>query len=151
VDSNGHNRSSSPKRGYQMPRVHSSRNISRAKIKTVKLTVAVIAGYILSSAPFICVQIVVTFGNPPKEVYSYITFLFYLLTLNSVVNPFLYLAFNANLVESLTRFFCPGLQGHDERHGGKTLRQQHRKNRGNKDTRMATSRSASPSFFTTQK
>merc|ERR550534_2087454 len=68
-----------------------------------------------------------------------------------MVNPFLYLAFNANLVESLTRFFCPGLQGHDERHGGKTLRQQHRKNRGNTDTRMATSRSASPSFFTTQK
>ena len=29
VDLNGHNRSSSPKRGYQMPRVHSSRNISR--------------------------------------------------------------------------------------------------------------------------
>ena len=44
------------------------RSLCRAKIKTVKLTVAVIAGYILCSTPFVCVQIVVTFGNPPKAV-----------------------------------------------------------------------------------
>ena len=34
-------------------------------------------------------------------------FLFWLLTLNSVVNPWIYLVFNNNLVESLKRLFCP--------------------------------------------
>lgn len=39
------------------PRAHSTQGISRAKIKTVKLTVSVIVGYIISSAPFTCVQL----------------------------------------------------------------------------------------------
>ncbi len=34
-------------------------------------------------------------------------FLFWLLTLNSVVNPWIYLAFNGNLVDSLIRIFSP--------------------------------------------
>ena len=29
------------------------------------------------------------------------------MTLNSVVNPWVYMMFNANLVESLERLFCP--------------------------------------------
>ena len=48
------------------PRTHSHKNISRAKIKTVKLTVAVIAGYILCSAPFVCVQLYAIFGSPSQ-------------------------------------------------------------------------------------
>ena len=67
VNSNGQQRSPSPQPKL-VPRIHSNRNISRAKIKTVKLTVAVIAGYIFCSAPFILVQIMVVFGNPPKAV-----------------------------------------------------------------------------------
>jgi arginine vasopressin receptor 1A len=39
------------------PRVHSVRGISRAKIKTVKLTVVVIACYIVCSTPFISAQL----------------------------------------------------------------------------------------------
>ena len=34
--------------------------------------------------------------------------LFWLLTLNSVVNPWIYMMFNANLVESLLHIFCRG-------------------------------------------
>ena len=49
-----------------MPRTHSHKNISRAKIKTVKLTVAVIMGYILCSAPFVCVQLYAIFGSPSQ-------------------------------------------------------------------------------------
>ena len=51
-----------------LPRTHSTRNISRAKIKTVKLTIAVITAYILCSAPFTFVQILAVFGSPSKEV-----------------------------------------------------------------------------------
>ena len=49
-----------------LPRTHSHKNISRAKIKTVKLTVAVIAGYVLCSAPFVCVQLYAIFGSPSQ-------------------------------------------------------------------------------------
>uniref|UniRef100_A0A147BDG1 Putative vasopressin v1a receptor n=1 Tax=Ixodes ricinus TaxID=34613 RepID=A0A147BDG1_IXORI len=38
------------------PRSHSVRGLSRAKIKTVKITVVVIALYVVCSSPFICVQ-----------------------------------------------------------------------------------------------
>ena len=44
-------------------------------------------------------------------------FLFWLLTLNSVVNPWIYLAFNNNLVESLKRLFCPSRQEDHRRRG----------------------------------
>ncbi len=50
------------------PRTHSVRGISRAKIKTIKLTVVVIAGYILCSTPFICVQLYSVYGNPSKVI-----------------------------------------------------------------------------------
>ena len=51
---------------FLMPRTHSHKNISRAKIKTVKLTVAVIMGYILCSAPYVCVQLYAVFGSPSQ-------------------------------------------------------------------------------------
>ncbi len=37
---------------------------------------------------------------------SYLTWLFWLLTLNSVVNPWIYMFFNANLVEALWNACC---------------------------------------------
>ena len=46
-----------------MIRTHSVQGISKAKIKTVKLTVVVILGYIFCSAPFICIQLWATFGR----------------------------------------------------------------------------------------
>lgn len=50
------------------PRTHSVRGISRAKIKTVKLTVVVILGYIVCSTPFICVQLFAAWGEPSPAV-----------------------------------------------------------------------------------
>ena len=46
------------------PRSHSTKNISKAKIKTIKLTMAVILGYIICSAPFCLAQIWSVFINP---------------------------------------------------------------------------------------
>ena len=47
-----------------VPRTHSTKAISNAKIKTVKLTVVVVAGYLLCSAPFVCIQLYTVFGKP---------------------------------------------------------------------------------------
>ena len=55
------------------PRSHSAKNISKAKIKTVKLTIVVIFAYIACSAPFICAQLWWQFGDPPKAVCKYIS------------------------------------------------------------------------------
>jgi hypothetical protein len=37
------------------------RSISNAKIKTVKLTVVVVVGYLVCSAPFVCVQVATSY------------------------------------------------------------------------------------------
>ena len=39
------------------PRIHSMQGLTRAKIKTVKITLVVITCYVLCSSPFICVQL----------------------------------------------------------------------------------------------
>ena len=49
------------------PRSHSIRTISNAKIKTVKLTIVVVAGYFICSAPFVCVQLYTVWGNPNSK------------------------------------------------------------------------------------
>jgi len=46
------------------PRSHSIRTISNAKIKTVKLTVAVVVGYLICSAPFVFVQLYTVWAEP---------------------------------------------------------------------------------------
>ena len=48
-------------------RSHSIRTISNAKIKTVKLTVVVVVGYLVCSAPFVFVQLYTVWGNPPSK------------------------------------------------------------------------------------
>ena len=72
--------------------------VSRAKIKSVKLTLVIIACYILCSAPFIVGQLLATLG--PLHISSKIGLqmepLFWLMTLNSLVNPWIYIWFNRN-------------------------------------------------------
>nr|QWT72250.1 oxytocin/vasopressin-like peptide receptor [Portunus pelagicus] len=91
------------------PRSHSIRSISRAKIKTVKLTVTVIFCYVSCSAPFISVQLwhVWDPDAPTSPFYSgaALTILMLLSSLNSVVNPWIFLAFNENLSQIL-RSLC---------------------------------------------
>ena len=53
------------------PRSHSTRAISKAKIKTVKLTVVVVAGYLICSAPYVCIQLYTIFGNPTINMSKY--------------------------------------------------------------------------------
>lgn len=71
--------------GHMHPRVHSMRGISRAKMKTIKLTVVVIACYVVCSSPFICAQLWATWdpdamqspfwsGMPPTQLPSLSSF-----------------------------------------------------------------------------
>jgi len=53
--------------GGPCPRSHSIRTISNAKIKTVKLTVAVVAGYLICSAPFVFVQLYTVWAEPGES------------------------------------------------------------------------------------
>ena len=46
------------------PRSNSMKTISNAKVKTVKLTVVVVLGYTLCSAPWTIVQLYMVLGNP---------------------------------------------------------------------------------------
>ncbi|XP_066249469.1 oxytocin receptor-like isoform X2 [Euwallacea similis] len=80
--------------------------ISRAKINTVKQTVAVIVMYMVCSTPFIVAQVWATID--PKSSFiegSTFTILTLLYSLNSCVNPWIYLVFNRELPRLLVRHF----------------------------------------------
>ena len=72
--------------------------ISRAKIKSVKLTLVIIACYILCSTPFIVGQLLATLGpaHISSKIGQQMEPLFWLMTLNSLVNPWIYICFNWN-------------------------------------------------------
>nr|QVX19926.1 inotocin receptor [Lethrus apterus] len=83
--------------------------ISRAKINTVKQTIAVIVMYTVCSTPFIFAQLWATwdpnahllpFFNGP--IFTILTLLY---SLNSCVNPWIYLAFNRELPRLLLRHY----------------------------------------------
>ncbi|KAJ1523630.1 hypothetical protein ONE63_001473 [Megalurothrips usitatus] len=90
-------------RSQQQAQPRTNPLISRAKINTVKQTVLVIAIYIICSAPFICVQLWAAWGNADNPFFQgrYMTILTLLFSLNSCVNPWIYLAFNKDLVRML--------------------------------------------------
>ncbi|XP_077516225.1 oxytocin receptor-like [Amblyomma americanum] len=95
---------------FSGPRSHSVRGLSRAKIKTIKITVVVILLYIVCSSPFICVQMWmhwsrdVDIGNAWTN--AVVTILMLLNSLNSCVNPWIYLLFNRNLMHALKHQVC---------------------------------------------
>lgn len=80
--------------------------ISRAKINTIKQTIAVIVTYIMCSSPFIVALLWGTYypDNPFKEG-ALFTILTLLYSLNSCVNPWIYLAFNRELPGLLLRHY----------------------------------------------
>uniref|UniRef100_T1KNR7 G-protein coupled receptors family 1 profile domain-containing protein n=1 Tax=Tetranychus urticae TaxID=32264 RepID=T1KNR7_TETUR len=87
------------------PRSHSTAYFSKAKIKTVKLTVTIIICYICCSSPFNVVQIW-AYWAPGAQERPLITIAMLLPSLNSCVNPWIYLFFNRNLLSTLDKLFC---------------------------------------------
>ncbi|XP_067119759.1 vasopressin V1a receptor-like [Centruroides vittatus] len=95
------------RRKTPLSRRHNMKGLSKAKVKTVKITVVVIICYIVCSCPFICVQLWAYWD--PQAQYSNIwrgptvTILMLLASLNSCTNPWIYLFFNQNLIQSLSQ------------------------------------------------
>jgi arginine vasopressin receptor 1A len=85
------------------PRSHSIKGISTAKIKTVKLTVTVILCYIVASTPFIVAELWSTYDplahTSPFYTGTVFTILTLLASLNSCINPWIFLFFNPNLLQ----------------------------------------------------
>jgi len=78
--------------------------ISRAKMRSVQQMVVIVLTYIASSTPFIFAQLW-SVWVPSKAVGNAMVWLFWLLTLNSLVNPWIYLAFNSELRAPLKNLF----------------------------------------------
>ncbi|XP_075221537.1 isotocin receptor-like [Lycorma delicatula] len=91
--------------GFPVTKASPHRLISRAKVNTVKQTVAVIALYIACSSPFIAAQLWAVWDpeaeNSPFLQGATFTILSLLSSLNSCVNPWIYLSSNQELVRAL--------------------------------------------------
>ncbi|KAG8222140.1 hypothetical protein J437_LFUL002137 [Ladona fulva] len=83
------------------PRTHSMGTISRAKMRTLRLTIVAVACYILCSCPFVLSQLWATWYPGATESSFWrgaaFTILSLLPCLNSCVNPWIYMAFNEEI------------------------------------------------------
>ncbi|XP_033914739.3 vasopressin V1b receptor-like isoform X2 [Acipenser ruthenus] len=90
-------------------RVSSVRTISRAKIRTVKMTFVIVLAYIACWAPFFSVQMWSVWDeNAPKEDSSDFAFTITMLlaSLSSCCNPWIYMFFSGPLLQDLTKYLC---------------------------------------------
>ncbi|XP_054418992.1 vasopressin V1b receptor [Pteronotus mesoamericanus] len=93
-------------------RVSSISTISRAKIRTVKMTFIIVLAYIVCWAPFFSVQMWTVWDkNAPDEDSTNVVFTISMLlgNLSSCCNPWIYMAFNSHLwPHSLRHLACCG-------------------------------------------
>uniref|UniRef100_A0A8D2LG71 Arginine vasopressin receptor 1A n=1 Tax=Varanus komodoensis TaxID=61221 RepID=A0A8D2LG71_VARKO len=82
------------------PCVSSVKNISRAKIRTVKMTLVIISAYIVCWAPFFTVQMRAVWEEQSSW---HVTAL--LACLNSCCNPWIYMFFSGHLLQDFIRSF----------------------------------------------
>ncbi|XP_012944426.1 isotocin receptor [Aplysia californica] len=75
------------------PRGH-QRRVSRSKIKTIKLTLAVVLCYLVCWAPFFVVQMWMAYEDDAFIEHPFIVVFMLLASLNSCTNPWIYLAFS---------------------------------------------------------
>ncbi|NXO21984.1 V1BR protein, partial [Cisticola juncidis] len=92
--------------GGQASRVSSVRSISRAKIRTVRMTLVIVAAYVACWAPFFSVQMWSVWdedapGDESTNVAFSITML--LASLSSCCNPWIYLFFSGHLLQGAGR------------------------------------------------
>ncbi|NWS90711.1 V1BR protein, partial [Toxostoma redivivum] len=99
-------------RGGQPSRVSSVRTISRAKIRTVKMTFVIVAAYIACWAPFFSVQMWSVWDeDAPDDDSTNVAFSLTMLlaSLSSCCNPWIYLFFSGHLLQGSGR--CRGCWG----------------------------------------
>ncbi|MGH0177638.1 UNVERIFIED_CONTAM: hypothetical protein FKN15_075563 [Acipenser sinensis] len=92
-------------------RASSITGVSKARIKTVKMTVVIVMAYIFCWAPFFIVQLWSVWDeNAPTETATF-TILMLLANLNSCTNPCIYLLFSGPLPRRLAILLCTGRPG----------------------------------------
>uniref|UniRef100_A0A8C9NAH9 Arginine vasopressin receptor 1B n=1 Tax=Serinus canaria TaxID=9135 RepID=A0A8C9NAH9_SERCA len=99
-------------KGGQPSRVSSVRTISRAKIRTVKMTFVIVAAYVTCWAPFFSVQMWSVWDqDAPDDESTNVAFSITMLlaSLSSCCNPWIYLFFSGHLLQDAGR--CRGCWG----------------------------------------
>ncbi|KAH1171054.1 vasopressin V1b receptor [Mauremys mutica] len=103
----------------QASRVSSVRTISRAKIRTVKMTFVIVLAYVACWAPFFSVQMWSVWDeNAPDDESTNMAFTITMLlaSLSSCCNPWIYMFFSGHLLHDVLRYisccrsFRPGLK-----------------------------------------
>ncbi|XP_035207657.1 oxytocin receptor-like [Stegodyphus dumicola] len=68
----------------------------RAKIKTLKMTLAVVVTFLTTSLPYLVQEMIIAFGDPSSLNENVVAMAGIFSASNSTVNPYIYLLFNAN-------------------------------------------------------
>ncbi|XP_070815506.1 vasopressin V2 receptor-like [Chaetodon trifascialis] len=80
--------------------------MSKARVKTLKMTMVIVLAYIICWAPFFTVQLWSAWdSNAPKETATF-TILMLLASLNSCANPCIYLLFSGQFPKKLLTLLC---------------------------------------------
>ncbi|XP_067854388.1 oxytocin receptor [Heptranchias perlo] len=95
------------KGGVMLSRVSSVKIISRAKIRTVKMTFVIVLAYVVCWTPFFIVQMWTAWDHDaPRENWAFVIAML-LASLNSCCNPWIYMFFTGRLFHDLVqRFLC---------------------------------------------
>ncbi|KAM3621500.1 uncharacterized protein V6R79_012000 [Siganus canaliculatus] len=104
--------------GLPLPsRANGVAGMSKARVKTLKMTVVIVLAYIICWTPFFTVQLWSAWDiHAPKETATF-TILMLLASLNSCANPCIYLLFSGQFPRRLGRFLCHRLsEGKDSTH-----------------------------------
>uniref|UniRef100_A0A3Q2QXN1 Arginine vasopressin receptor 2b, tandem duplicate, 1 n=1 Tax=Fundulus heteroclitus TaxID=8078 RepID=A0A3Q2QXN1_FUNHE len=80
--------------------------LSKARVKTVKMTVVIVLAYIICWAPFFTVQLWSVWDVKAPTQSATFTILMLLASLNSCVNPCIYMVFSGKLPERLAALLC---------------------------------------------
>ncbi|KFW80846.1 Vasopressin V1b receptor [Manacus vitellinus] len=95
-----------PEKGGQPSRVSSVRTISRAKIRTVKMTFVIVAAYVACWAPFFSMQMWSVWDeDAPDDESTNVAFSLTMLlaSLSSCCNPWIYMFFSGHLLQDAAR------------------------------------------------
>nr|BAL63077.1 vasotocin receptor type 1c [Callorhinchus milii] len=101
-----HQQSGESKKELKTWRASSVAGVSKARIKTVKMTLVIVLVYILCWSPFFTVQLWSVWDpKAPRETATF-TILMLLASLNSCANPFIYMFFSGQMPKGLVETLC---------------------------------------------
>ncbi|XP_074506614.1 oxytocin receptor [Sebastes fasciatus] len=89
-------------------RASSVAGVSKARVKTVKMTVVIVLAYIICWTPFFTVQLWSVWDVEAPTHTATFTILMLLASLNSCANPCIYLLFSGKLPKTLVALMCAG-------------------------------------------